>query len=240
MKCKYLNTFFAVLMTSVSGLTNAGVIDSSSVLLDDSSASQLENWLGQGDLNWNSIWYGETGVASTDWHNAVDGVSNTVSIYNVTHLSQNYLIGGYNANAWSSTRGWEHDFDGTWDNFIFNLTTNVKAQTLDPHQNFSVGQYATYNHPDYFATFGGGFDLTSNATGVLGSGTGYAVHYGTYVGEINSSQGNIVTGVKGVAQFQVNSLETFTFSSATAVPEPSTLAIFTLGIIGLAVRRFKK
>ena len=37
-----------------------------------------------------------------------------------------------------------------------------------------------------------------------------------------------------------NALRNFAYNSSTEVPEPSTLAIFALGMIGLASRRFKK
>lgn len=256
MKYKSFNTFIVMLALSFSGLANAGLINSNSVLLDDTKASQLENWLQVGDLDWDSIWYGTTGATSTDWHNAVDGVFNTVSIYNVTHSGQDYLIGGYNANTWSSNPGWVHDVDGVWENFIFNLTTNVKAQTLQPLGNRRIGQYATYNNPDYFATFGMGFDLTA---GMVNLNNGYTNDRGTYLGD-NYNKSNIITGTSGLKQFTINSLETFVFSSATAtkysstsvndpivessnvtvLPEPSSFAIFGIGIIGLSVRRFKQ
>ena len=68
----------------------------------------------------------------------------------------------------------------------------------------------------------------------------------------DKNKGSIDVGTVGVAgvshtisQFRILALETFTFKKAaieskTKVPEPSTLAIFALGIIGLASRRFKK
>ena len=238
MNFKFLKAATVGLVLSVTGFVNAGVIDSSSVLLDEAGASQLENWLGQGDLNWDSVWYGATGATSSSWHSAVDGVSNTVSIYDITYAGQNYLIGGYNANVWSSTSGWASDSDGIWENFIFNLTTNTKAQTADPHANWAVGYLATYNHNNYFAAFGGGFDLWGG-TGQIGNG-GYAHYVGSYVGEQSTGLGNIVDGQQTLTQYTVNSLETFTFNEATSVPEPTTLAIFALGMIGLASRRFKK
>jgi hypothetical protein len=243
MKLKKLKLTLAGLIISVCSLnSNAGIIDASSVLLDDAGATQLENWLGQGDQDWDSVWYGTagaTGATSVLWHGAVDGIANTVSIYDITYAGQNYKIGGYNANAWSSTSEWAHDYDGTWENFIFNLTTNVKAQTTDPLSGWVIGQYATVNDTTHFATFGGGYDLHGGRS-TLGAGMPMASHGGTYVGEKDGTIGNIVDGSSTSASLQINALETFTFRPATEVPAPSTLAIFALGMIGLASRRFKK
>jgi hypothetical protein len=241
MKLKKLKLTLAGLIISVCSLySNAGIIDASSVLLDDAGATQLENWLGQGDQDWDSVWYGTTGATSVSWHGAVDGIANTVSIYDITYAGQNYKIGGYNANAWSSSGDYTHDYDGIWENFIFNLTTGVTAQATDPYSNWNIGEYATFNHNAYFATFGGGHDLWGG-NHKIGQASGGAHYVGTYVGESGTGPvGNIVDASTSYATFQVNALETFTFSSATDVPEPSTLAIFALGIIGLASRRFKK
>ncbi len=240
MKFTFLNGILAGLMLSVSNFASAGIIDQNSVLLNDTSASQLENWLGQGDLDWTSIWFGATGATSTSWHSAVDGVANTVSIYNITYAGQEFLIGGYNAHAWNSTTGSTHDFDGVWENFIFNLTTNIKAQTTIPHNDWAIGRHAVYNDESDFARFGGGFEIYAG-NDKLGDDLGYAGHLGTYVGRENTGTGNIVNGDKTAGvEYIVNSMETFTFSAATSVPEPSTLAIFALGIMGLATRRFKK
>ena len=61
MKFKILKASLLGSLLSVSAFyANAGLIDSSSVLLDDAGATQLENWYGQGDLDWDSIWYGST------------------------------------------------------------------------------------------------------------------------------------------------------------------------------------
>ncbi|ASP47562.1 PEP-CTERM sorting domain-containing protein [Cognaticolwellia beringensis] len=62
----------------------------------------------------------------------------------------------------------------------------------------------------------------------------------------SSSYGRALTGVHGGQTFTAlagTSSTTFISSSfvdSTSVPEPSTLAIFALGMIGLASRRFKK
>lgn len=235
MKFKFLGAVFASFLFSTASISaHAGLIDPDSVLLNESSASQLEAWYGQGDLDWDSIWYGTTGATSASWHNAVDGKLNTFSIYNVTFDNQEFLIGGYHAGAWMSTNGYQHGYD---DNFIFNLTTSEKRDTSVSL--WKTTDYNVYDHVSYFATFGGGFDLTGSQ-GSIGS-SGSSTPYGTYNGSVSTpNRGNIIDGTDRNVTFIVNSLETFTVSKAVNVPEPSTLAIFALGVIGFAARRLRK
>ena len=221
------------LILAVSSMANAGIIDSRSVLLDDAGATQLEIWYGQGDLDWNSLWYGSTGATATSWHNAVDGVTNTFSIYNVTFNESVYLIGGYNAAAWNSTDTYSHAVDS----FIFNLTTGVMHNTDGGW--LGAGRYTTRNKPDFFALFGASYDLIGGRF-ELGKEYGSSTPYGAYNGKFPNLKGNIIDGTYTTRYFAVNSLETFSVSRAASVPEPSTLAIFSLGIMGLALRRFKK
>ncbi|MDZ7902409.1 MAG: hypothetical protein U5L01_07660 [Rheinheimera sp.] len=96
MKNKFLKAALAaVILATTSTSANAGLIDPSSVLLNDAGATMLENWYGQGDLDWNSIWYGTSGATSQSWHNAVNGIANTFSIFKITYNNSTYLIGGF-------------------------------------------------------------------------------------------------------------------------------------------------
>lgn len=211
---------------------NAGTI--TGTLLNQAGAANLEGWLGQGDLDWNSIWYGETGATATSWHNAVDGVVGTVSIYSVTHGGQDYLIGGYNSRSWGGS-GYVHQPE--LESFIFNLTNPNKLQLLGAGENFfgRDGSHAIYNRSDYFATFGGGHDLYGGRNNI-GSGGGHAHYLGSYAGD-SSVYGNVLTNNETLQSFRVNALETYTFS-VSQVPEPGTLAIFgTICLVGMVRRR---
>ncbi|MBA6293637.1 PEP_CTERM-anchored TLD domain-containing protein [Colwellia sp. MB3u-70] len=234
MKFKFLNVALASLAIAVGSFpAHSGIIDASSVLLDDAGATQLESWLGQGDLDWDSIWYGTTGATPQQWHDGVDGVLDTVSIMKVIDTTGVVsLLGGYTDIAW--------DADGTYsktDNaFIFNLTNNSRQLVNTLNANVAI-----VTLDSYFPTFGGGHNLTggyAHAIGVNGAGThsaGYANNASAYYnGNVN------ILGGAGLSQFKLLELETVTFAQATDVPEPSTLAIFALGMIGLASRRFKK
>lgn len=238
MKYQFLKMASTGLMLSVSTLSaNAGLIDPSSQLLDDAGATQLENWYGQGDLDWNSIWYGSSGATAASWHAAVDGLTETFSIYNVTYNNSEYLIGGYNSGDWAGT-GWQH---GLNENFIFNLTSNIVHDTSNATWT-GPATYSTQNGSGLFAWFGGSQDLDGGNSSILGNSNGASNTYGAYNGNYyGTKKGNIINeDTSNSASFTVNSLETFTVAGATSVPEPSTLAIFALSIMGLASRRFKK
>jgi hypothetical protein len=61
--------------------------------------------------------------------------------------------------------------------------------------------------------------------------TGKYKHAGNYEEHLSNTHGNISARVAGLVLIK---------DPVTDVPEPSTLAIFALGMIGLASRRFKK
>ncbi|SIS42539.1 PEP_CTERM-anchored TLD domain-containing protein [Neptunomonas antarctica] len=210
-------------------VVHAGIIDPTSHNLSNSSATWLEGRLGQGDLDWDSIWYGTTGASSTSWHAAVDGVGPTVSIYDVNYAGQNYLIGGYTDLDWTSG-GYKHDStDGFFDSFIFNLNTQTTHKSMPG--NWGTGVYAIYAVSTHFATFGGGHDIFGGSY-TLG-GNAYSNWQGTY----NLGLGNIIDNANNVASFTVNSLETFAFAPAASVPTPGTIALFSLGLMGLGLNR---
>lgn len=230
----------SVCLLALSHTASAGIIDADSVLLDDAGATQLESWLGLGDLDWDSIWYGEIGnnaSTSQSWHEAVDGVGPTVSIYSVTnYLNEQVLIGGYTEQDWSGS-GYRYDSNA----FLFNLSTGE----MQTHR-YSDGSNAIYTNSGYFATFGGGHDLTAHSAGNVFYTFSYT--YDITQGRIDvfGDSGSAYGGVGSFMDNTVHSLQTFTFSTAgpsvpsTDVPEPSSLAIFAAGLLGLLRIRAKK
>ena len=218
---------FIWLVNAISNLANAGLIDTNSTLLNDANATQLEQWLGQGDLDWQSVWYGTSNARSHAWHRAVDDVGPTVSIYNITYGGNSYLVGGYTNLSWRKTG--DGLKKGIGESFIFNF---AKAKRWG----VSAGNVEIVTDPYHFATFGAGHDL-------IGGFTGIGISKGSNkIGSYNYSDrwDSIVGFSSSRNYFKVNSLETFTFSPATQVPEPPTLAVIALGIFGIVSRRNKK
>jgi len=248
MQIRLSNVIIGILMiasSTVFHVAKAGLIDPESVLLDEAGATLLEGWLGKGDLDWDSIWYGTTGATSEDWHSGVDGIEHTVSIYSITSFGVDYLVGGYSAKAWVSKGGFVYTEEGETDeNFLFNLTSGLYFKTDTPQDQCEKTQ--TFDRFDHFATFGCGSDL-KGGTYVLGNpGDAYEGFYSSGGGGSYLEDGNIVTG-KGSPETaaRVNSLETFSFRTAQFVPPtsasaPSTIALFALGFLGLIACRFKK
>ena len=229
--------------SSVFQIAKAGVIDSESVLLDEAGATLLEGWLGNGDLDWDSIWYGSQGATSLDWHASVDGLSNTISIYNISYEGNTYVVGGYNAKPWDSASNIV--YDEADDNFVFNLTTGKYFKTDSPQAGCKGIQ--TVNRFDHFATFGCGFDLHGGTFVLSDPSDVNEGFYSSAGGGKYLEGGNILTDVPETisTRARVLALETFTFDTAqfvapTSASAPSTIALFALGFLGIAACRFKK
>ncbi len=242
-----------VLVVSLS--TSGAFTASASPILTTAAETQIEAWLGAGDLDFRNIFTkGSPSDTTLDWHQAVDGRGATVSLLSVTDSAgAAYVIGGYNPQSWDSLGAYHMtvaDADRTA--FIFNLTTNVllaqKAANYDD-ANCSqgagapnCGKYQTYNYALYGPTFGAGhdlnvgFDLNSNSeTGYLNVGYEEAYSYGPslvyYDGRGLLPQNSSRCGATcGFDAFTINGLETYTFAPATPVPEPSTLMLLAAGL----------
>jgi hypothetical protein len=216
---------------------SAGVI-TGGTYLDAGGASQMQHWLGTGDLDFTNIWSGsaDPATASADWHAAVDGAGPTVSIYEARiHDGTTAYIGGYTANSWGVT-GYANDPTA----FIFNLTTLERQLQDNPTIHSSV-----YTDPSRLASFGGGHDLTA-----ANGGYTYSSNYDAWQGQISiADDSGTGKGSSGIhwSHVTMTGLQTYTFDTAdaaapSAVPEPSVIALFTAGLFGLGFarrRRFK-
>ena len=262
---KSLSVFGAALLLNVSSV-QAGVIVNGSSMLDanDGTLTQLENWLGQGELTLTNIFTKNQtdGISGNDtardWHNAVDGQGATFTLWEVTTSNgrggyDNFIYGGYNDESWSSYGGWDYDHtNDERNNFIFNLTTGVKLDqclTTDVdcggNWNPNDGRYATYNNAHYGATFGGGFDLYVSYD--LNHGHNYQYSYG--INDVNNYEHeqayNSLLDLNHSGYYSwlsVGAYETFIIDSYTPsvnVSEPTSFALLGLGLLGLVGTRRK-
>jgi hypothetical protein len=216
-------------------------------LLTDAYETQLSAWLGQGSLNFTNIYTKSAGDTAANFHAAVDGQGPTFVLMDIygnagfpSYYFADQIVGGFDPQSWSSIE----DYNYSWNpsdrtGFIYNLSTDtLQRQFLDGH-----GLFQTYNSSGYGPTFGGGFDLYTNAALSAGHAANDSYDSGIVGGQpIISGDPNYVPGITGGYEyFNVGALEVYTFApTSAAVPEASgTLTLLGSALLGLAALRRK-
>ena len=203
-------------------------------LLGAGDAALLQQWLGEGNIGLTNIFDKEVGDTAQDFHAAVDNQGATFTLIEVLGNYQGdfntpIVIGGYNPFSWGGY-GYNSTPEGQRDAFLFNLTSDTVAYQ---HPNGYRGLYQTYNHLNYGPTFGNGHDLYVNGSLTLGYTWAYA--YGEDLSDYGYGADANILGEYGL-NLRYGQIEVFAVDAA-AVPEPTTLAIVCLGILGLIVTR---
>jgi len=248
MKFKHLNAAFLGLVLSASSfvnVANAGIISKENTNTEFSIGSFADL---QG-LEWLSL-----------------DVTLELSRTNVENgfIGNDNFAYSYSANANRQNDSWRYATNEEVDSLINSLTYNLpnydpKRVTVDQfkaanwfNQNFGYVSH-DITHYDYYYNssfqFGLKETLSNNVVvNNVGSITTFNVKNGYSVG--NGYQGTFPSG--DIARIRgYSSLGVVNFNNSNSptgsllvrniqVPEPSTLAIFALGMIGLASRRFKK
>lgn len=222
-----LKVALATALFSVSTLSHASLIVGGSNLLDANSVAQLSTWLGQGDITLTNIFTkGAANSSAAAFHAAVDRKGATFVLFSGTENGVTATFGGYNPREWKSNNMWNTYFAGLdAPAFIFNLTTSTLRREV------SDNYFQTYNDAEYGPTFGSGHDIYVNNT--LSSGFSYGESF-----EADFLGKSIVTGAAYSENgFVINQLEVFTVVPDARIPEPSSVALLGLGILGLATIR---
>lgn len=222
--------FAAFAFAAVLPAAQANVIGTST-LITGASETQLEAWLGQGQMTFTNIFTKGANSTAANFHSAANGKGATLSLMSVSvNNGQTWeIIGGYNPLSWDSSNNYHYSAADAYTGFIFNLTDNVKRSQSN--------QWQTYNNPGYGPTFGGGHDIHVNSG--LNGGYTRGFSYGAGYNQTNGSHGSdyqrsiIDQNYFGSQSFIIRSLEVYTLAKDTsAVPEPSSLALFSLGLLG--------
>jgi hypothetical protein len=211
MKFKFLNKVFMVLAITTSCLSNAGLItDNDGYVTDSVTGWQWLDARFTDNMSYNDVLASTTSGSLIGWE--IASTSEVLGL--LLHQNNNVLI---------PVTGAGH----TWDTSIFSF----KALVMMLGDGSYYGGNANYGFLNGMTT-----EISSYSSS---AGAPRTVQIGWNQGRVN--QGFLRDDSFGPSSHTATNNYTNTWLVKKAeVPEPSTLAIFALGMIGLASRRFKK
>jgi hypothetical protein len=229
MKLKFLNASFVILTLWFSGLANAGIISSDEYQLEEIGGSWTYGYTG-----WNaSSEYGNFGNALSEYST----INNILSDGYEYSCRTNYCSNTNYQNGYNSVYNWGasgSDFlTFAFDSSITLTSIDIITSRMYGVVSFDYFDGSTWN--TLVASLGSNIGnigcCTDSPSALLLSGQGYTASF-------SSTQ---MTKLRMNTTSENTSIHELTLhGETTSVPEPSTLAIFAFGMIGLASRRFKK
>jgi hypothetical protein len=219
MKNKFLKGIVASFALAVSGIANAGLIEYELLSISDRQSSTTNTYSGDGYISAYSSYYGgifciERVSCKTTVQTNIDDLLNLGDItINSVFLSFDLKRGSTNTQNVTASA---FDSNGVLAHY-FSAPTSY-AQSI-----FSVTGLSS-NSLDITDIFEQGYNLGNDW---------FALH-------LNASTENMWTWTFALSDLDDANVRIAVDYTVSSVPEPSTLAIFALGMIGLASRRFKK
>lgn len=216
---KFFNTAIVGLMMIASNAVNAGLI-----------SFDLMSGDNQGSLNFTSDTQTVT-VTGFKWDDTVSAYVSANVIANHNGLG---VVGGGSANRIGAVLASDGSSKGDYLLFTFSNAFNsfdIDFANSNGNVNFNLGEAASIT-----TLFNG--VLVNSYSSVIADGTNqWSSASGGLANQISIAA---LTGISGVKNgFKLNNITFNTLEPAT-VPEPGTIAIFALGMIGLVARKFKK
>ncbi|MEH6594535.1 MAG: PEP-CTERM sorting domain-containing protein [Colwellia polaris] len=266
MKNKFLKGLVTSFLLAVSGLANAGIIyvtngDSSRLAIADTSSGTLIDTITTSrgaypiavqDSIWLGHLYGSNTASEYDLNGLSTGSTSTASMFSATDGASdgtmNYALTGVfssNAQVISANKDWTNQqsmfsissnsgrlvgitFDSVFDSFWISSAREIFQYSL------TGDLISKFSHS---AGDGGAlaYDQETDSIWMVARGSGYT--NGTLV-QYNKSGSVLQT--QFISGLSSNNWGAEFAMATTEVPEPSTLAVFALGLMGLASRKFKK
>lgn len=219
MKNKFLKGLVASFALAVSGLANAGLIEYDLLSLSDRDGSTTNTYSGDGYIGaysnrYSGIFCIEGSICKTALQVNIDDLLNLGDItINSVFLSFDLKVGSSDTQNVTASA---FDSNGILSHY-FNAPTSY-AQSI-----FSVTGLSS-NSLDITNIFEQGYNLGNDW---------FAMH-------LNASTQNMWTWTQAGSDRDGANVRIAVDYTVNSVPEPSTLAIFALGLMGLASRKYKK